>query len=283
MRVDTKEITVSGKFVKIARLEEEWYEDIDDPMSLISKLKNSNVKADIFTFWQRLPDIEPKFNYYMEWDPIAALPIKSYDYWHKKQINNNAKRAVKKAEKIGVIVKESSYEDEFIRGMTEIFNETPIRQGRPFWHYGKDFDTVKQEFSKNLFREDLIGAYYNDELIGFIMLAYAGKYALTGQIISKIKHRNKYPNNALIAKAVEICLKKKISYLVYLKWNRGSLTEFKRRNGFQKFDLPRYYAPITLKGTIALKLKLHHGFIAKLPNNMKDQLKNLRKYWYSRK
>jgi len=30
--------------------------------------------------------------------------------------------------------------------MTAIFNESPTRQGRKFWHYGKDFATVKKQF-----------------------------------------------------------------------------------------------------------------------------------------
>ena len=71
---------------------------------------------------------------------------------------------------MGVEVRECAYDDDFVRGMTSIFNETPIRQGRRFWHYGKDFETVKRQFSRNLFREDLIGAYYQGELIGFAML-----------------------------------------------------------------------------------------------------------------
>ena len=31
----------------------------------------------------------------------------------------------------------------FSRGISNVYNETPIRQGRKFWHYGKSFDQVK--------------------------------------------------------------------------------------------------------------------------------------------
>jgi len=34
---------------------------------------------------------------------------------------------------------------------------------------------------------------------------------------------------------------------------KSSLTEFKRRNGFEQVLLPRYYIPLTLKGKIALR------------------------------
>lgn len=281
--VNNKEITVSGKFVKIARLEEEWYEDIDDPVSLISKLKNSNVTADIFTFWQRLPDIEPKYNYHLEYDSIAVLPISSFDHWWTKQINAKTRNVARKAEKKGVEIKIVDFDDEFVKGMTGIFNETPVRQGKPFWHYGKDFGTIKREFSRYIFREDIIGAYYKNELIGFIMLAYAGNYAITGQILSMIEHRDKSPTNALLAKAVEICADKKIPYLVYAKWEEGTLGAFKRHNGFEKVDLPRHYIPLTLKGRIALKMNLHHGFSGILPQKWKNSLKNFRSKLYSLK
>jgi len=283
MQIIDKDFSLSGKFIKTLHLSQEWYEDVPDPPKYIAQLSKVRPKPDLFTFWQRLPEISPKYNYFMEMDNIAAVPIVNFEHWLKNQINSNARRAVKKAKKLGVTVKIAEYDDEFINGMTDIFNETPIRQGRPFWHYGKSFEQVKKEFSKYLFREDLVGAYHENELIGFIMLAYAGNYALTGQIISKIKHRDKYPNNALIAKAIEICSNKNIPYLVYLKWDNGSLTEFKRRNGFEKISLPRYYVPITIKGRIALKLNLHHGLLRALPPKWKGYLKEVRSKYYSLK
>src|SRR5262249_37200537 len=148
-----------------------------------------------------------------------ALPITSFDHWWNKQIKSRTRNLIRKTEKSGVEVREAIFDDEFARGMTDIFNETPVRQGRRFWHYGKDFETVKRQFSRYLFREHLIGAYYRGELIGFVMLANAGRYALTGQIISKIQHRDKSTNNALIAKAVEVCEQKQLPYLVYLYWS----------------------------------------------------------------
>src|SRR5262249_47490975 len=149
--------------------------------------------------------------------------------------------------------------------MTAIFNETPVRQGRRFWHYGKDFHTVKTQFSRFIHREDIIGAYYQDELTGFIMMGSACRYAVTNQIISAIKHRDKFPNYALIAKAVELCERKRIPYLVYLFWTDDSLAEFKRRSGFVKTRVPRYFVPLTPKGRIALKLGLHRSWKTLLP------------------
>lgn len=220
--IDGKEMVVTGGLIRTARLAEEWYQDDEDPDIIVEALRKSKTKADIFSFWQRLPETKPYYKYYREWERIAALPIKSYDYWWKNQVNPKTRNLVRKAEKRGVVVKKVDFNDEFIKGMTDIFNETPVRQGRPFWHYGKDSETIKREFARYLFREELFGAYHNDDLIGFIFLAYAGEYTLLGQIISKIEHRDKAPNNALIAKAVEVCADKKIPHLVYAMWSMGS-------------------------------------------------------------
>ncbi len=287
MWIDDMEITITGTLIKTARLREEWYRDVEDPLSLLVKLKDelkrNSVSADIFTFWQRLPEINQKYDYYTESDSIAAIPLKSFNHWWEQQINPKVRNMIRKAEKKGVEVKVVKYNDEFIEGMTKIFNESPIRQGRIFWHFGKDFETVKHEFSRYLFREDLIAAYYMNELIGFIMLADAGKYAVTTQIISSLRHRDKSPINALLAKAVQICDEKKFPYLVYARWLSGTLGDFKRHNGFERIDLPRYYIPFSTKGTLALSARLHHGAKGILPEKLLDVSRALRSKWYASK
>jgi len=269
--------TISKGLVTVVSLEEEWYEDVRDPNAVIVALKEAHFRADIFTFWQRFPDTTPRFNYYYEFEPIAVLPITTYDNWFKKAIKSRTRGLIRKARKRGVRVVEDRFDDNFVRGITEIFNETQVRQGRRFWHYGKDFQTVKQQFSKYLFREFLIGAYLNDELIGFMMIADAGSYALVGQILSKLKHRDKAINNALIDKAVDLCEKKGFSYLIYLYWGTGSFSEFKRRCGFEKALLPRYFVPLTWRGQLAMRLGLHRGLKEALPESVKSKLKDLRR------
>jgi Acetyltransferase (GNAT) domain len=280
MEVDGKRILIEGEIPRIARLEQEWYEDVEDPRTLINQLCKSEPRPDILTFWQRLPDTEPKYSYPMELDSIAALPIKSYSLWWEKQIDRKARNKIRKAQKNGVVVKPATFDDRFVRGITSIFNETPIRQGRHYLHYGKDFETIKRQFSRFLFREEIFGAYLGEELVGFIMLAYAENYAYLGQIISKIAHRDLAPNNLLLAKAVERCAEKGVPYLVYALWLEDSLGDFKRSNGFQKFDLPRYYVPLTGKGKLALKLGLHRGWKEAVPKPLRKPLKKLRRRWY---
>jgi hypothetical protein len=273
--------TVSRGPLTILSLEDEWYEDLLDPAAVIEATKsNRGFSPDVLTFWQRLPTIEPKFSYYHEWEEIAVLPTTSYDDWFNHQIKSRVRSQIRKSEKEGVLVREASFDDDFVRGMTAIFNEASIRQGRRFWHFGKDFETVKRQFSRYIHREHMIGAYYHDEMIGFIMLGNCGTFGLTGQIISSIKHRDKGTNNALIAKAVQVCESLGLSHLVYLFWSDDSLSEFKRRCGFEKTRVPRYYIPLTAKGKLGMKIGAHRGLKSMVPKQIKAPLKRLRSSWY---
>lgn len=281
IEIGDQTFSITRGLITVIRLEDEWYEDIHDPQAVISALKvGIDFKPDIFTFWQRMPDVEPKHPFHQELEEIAVLPINSYNYWFNHQIKSRVRNLVRKAEKEGVVVREASYDDAFVRGMTTIFNETPIRQGRRFWHYGKDFVTVKKQFSRYLFREHLFGAYYQGTMIGFMMMGDAGRFGITGQIISSIRHRDKAPNNALIARAVKACEERNLGYLIYLFWSDDSLGEFKRRCGFEKTKVPRYYVPLTQKGNLALKCGAHRGWKRMLPKRIKDPLKRLRQIWF---
>jgi Acetyltransferase (GNAT) domain len=280
MVINGKKILIEGKIPRIARLEQEWCDDAGDPEILADALRKTADGPDILTFTQRLPDLEPQYGYQMELDSMAVLPIKSYAFWWEKQIERQARNKIRKAQKKGVIIRPTDFDDKLIHGMTSIFNETPIRQGRHFLHYGKDFETIKHQFSRFLFREEIFGAYLREELVGFIFLADAGRYAFLGQIISKIAHRDLAPNNALLAKAVERCAERGFPYLVYALWLDDSLGDFKRSNGFQKFDLPRYFVPLTHKGKLTLKLGLHRGWKGAVPKQLTKPLKKLRRRWY---
>jgi Acetyltransferase (GNAT) family len=285
-KVDCVEIcgqnyAVSRGLVTTLCLEDDWFEDVANPAAVIDALtKSSGFKADIFTFWQRLPDTEPKHSFHTEWEELATLPIRNYDHWWNHQIKSRVRNQIRKAEKQGLVVRAATYDDDFVRGMTAIFNEAPVRQGRKFWHYGKDFQTIKRQFSRNIHREDMIGAYFENELIGFIMLANAERYGVTTQIISAIKHRDKNTNNAMIAKAVEVCERKGLGHLVYLYWGDDSLAEFKRRCGFERTRIPRYFVPLTQKGKVAMQLGLHRGWKELVPKQVRESLTRLRSNWY---
>ena len=282
IRVGGQTYSIERGLLTVVRLEDEWFDDVRDPAAVVDALKSTTgVRPDIFTFWQRVPETQPKYSYYTELEALAVLPITSFDHWWTKQAKGTTRNMVRKSQKMGIEVRECSFDDDFISGMADIFNESPVRQGRQFWHYGKSFDTIKRQFSRYLFREDLIGAYYRNELVGFVMLGNAGRFGVLGQFISKFKHRDKAVNNALMAKTIQVCEKRQLPYLTYGGWDQTSLVDFKRHSGFEEMKIPRYFVPLSFKGKLALQLGLHRGVKQVIPSPILGTLKNARNNWYN--
>jgi hypothetical protein len=46
--------------------------------------------------------------------------------------------------------------------------------------------------------------------------------------------------------------------------------------GFEKVSVPRYYVPLTWRGSLALKLGIHRGLRALIPPKLKAKLKAVR-------
>jgi hypothetical protein len=287
IHMDGKEFAISGRLLRILALRDDIIDDVEDPDKIIDLCHQRNIPADLLTFAQQIPDCSPKFNYPVEWDAIAAVPITSYQNWLMKQVHPNTRNKIRKAAKKGVEVKVESLSRRIAEGIVGIFNETPIRRGRRYSYYGKSVESVEKEWSRDSSRNDFLVAYYEDEIIGFIQLVYAAKYARTSGTVAKMAHRDKSPMNALFAKAVEICAMKELSYLVYGRYEYGkkgedSLSEFKRNNGFIKMEAPRYVIPLSIRGKIALRLRIHHGFSAAIPAGLLNTLIRIRSGWYGR-
>ena len=281
-------VVVTGKWLRKAVIKDENVIEgqiVEDPHLFLAELKASPLQADIFIFSQKIPNTTPKYNYPFEWDNWAVIPLTSFNDWWEKRLPQESRRNVRRAAKRGVVVKAVPFDDELVRSIQNIYNETPIRQGRRFWHFGKDFETVKMENATYLDRSEFLGAYFGQELIGFIKIIYLDQMATLIQIISKVAHQDKRPTNALIAKAVEVCAQKKVNFLIYTKFvydgdQSSALTEFKRRNGFEEARYPRYFAPLTLKGAAAIKLGIHGGFRRLLPLSLLVRLKSFRSRVY---
>jgi hypothetical protein len=283
MNIADTELVVAGRFVRMAKLRDEGYDFLEDPPRFLEILRGSKIKADLFTFLQEPYDLEPRHALYMERQSIPVLPITTYDDWLKNQINDKTRNMIRKAAKCGVEIRPVEYSDDFVKGVLEIFNESRIRQGRPFWHYGKDFDTVKRELGTFPDRSHFAGAFHKGELIGFIKLTTNKNqtWACLMQIIAKIAHRNKATNNALMAKAVQMCAEMKIPRLQYGTWSTGGLGDFKAKNGFIRINIPRYFVPLSLIGALALKLRLHRPFKSYLPETWVGAGNSLRLKWYA--
>jgi hypothetical protein len=282
------DIVTTGRWLRMAAIKDEDYTETApslNPEPLIAGFRSQNVKADIFSFAQRLPDTLVRHPFPMCWDNAAAVPLTTFSDWWKS-LPQASRKNVRRSERRGIVVGVSPLNQTMAQGIKSIYDESPVRQGRPFWHYGKNVETVLRENATYPERCDFITAYYNEELVGFIKMVYVGKTAQIMQIISKNRHYDKRPANALIAKAVEVCCQKGMSFFVYGKYVYGSqadsaLVEFKRRNGFQQFKYPRYYVPLTFKGALAIKLNFHLGIRSLLPKRVESLLLEMRSKYYA--
>jgi hypothetical protein len=281
-------IKVQGRLVRMARLDGDKFKFLDDPEPVVVGLRKSHMRVDIFTFMQKLSDpSSPKYKYPMEWDNLAVLRVSTFDEWWTKQIGFKARNKAKQASKKGVVVREVPFDDALVQGIWDIYNESPVRQGRRFPHYGKSIEQVRQVSSTFPDTSIFIGAYLEEKLIGFIKLTTDDNGTQAGMmhIVSMIRHRDKAPTNALVAQAVRSCADRGISHLVYsnfayLKKERSSLSDFKERNGFERINLPRYYVPLTGLGWAAFRLGLHHKFVDRLPEPLLAKARDFRYSWY---
>lgn len=270
------DIVIQGRIVKIGKIRNEFWmrsKDIPDIPAMVEQLRGMPGRPDLLMVTQKLPDVQVRYPYHLEWDNLAVAHFTSYDGWFKDQVARDARSQIRKAGREGVRTEVVPLTDELAEGICAIYNEIPVRQGRKFWHYGKDAAAVKRENSSYLDRSLFIGAYHGQELIGFIKLVFDGQVAHILQILSKSSHFLKRPNNALLAKAVEVAASQGAHDLtyggyVYGKKEHSSLIEFKKSLGFQRVDVPRYWIPLTAKGRLALKLGLQRSLKERVPASL---------------
>lgn len=289
LEADRKAIVVLGKWIKLAVIhDEDWLEtSVDDPSLCVKVLKehrHDGMRADIFTFTQNFPVTIPRYKYPMSLDSVAIVRTASFKEWWEK-LPQESRKNVRRAQKRGVVIEVRQLDDDLVKGIMEVTNETPVRQGRAYPHYGKTFEQVKKDHSAFLGRSDFICAYYGTELIGFLKLVYRGDIASILQLLPKVSHQDKRPANAMLAKAVECCEGRGISHMIYGMFNYGkkretSLTQFKVRNGFEEVLMPRYYVPLTVWGALCIKLKLYRGLLEILPNGIIQVGLRARVAWY---
>ena len=290
VQLDGREVVVNGRLCRVAHVDGDGYKFLTGPESVVAALHRSKVRVDLLTFLQNLPDTSPRYPYLFEWESMAVLPISTFDHWWTQQINNKTRNMVRRAERKGVSVCEVPFDDSLVQGIWEIYNETPVRQGRRFPYYGKSLEDVRAMSATFLDSSIFIGAFDGEKLIGFIKLTVDDSRSQAGMmhILSMIQYRDKAPTNALVVQAVRSCADRGIAHLVYAnfaygKKQRSSLSDFKERNGFQRMDIPRYYIPVTRWGALAFRLGLHRRFAERVPEQVAAKLRKLRSRWYEHK
>ena len=277
--VDGLAVTVTGRLLRTARLHDEHYVPAPDPEVFLKRMRAAGVRADLFTFVQELHDRTPRYTYRCDPEDLAVLPLTTFEHWMNKQIRFKSRNKFRKALKSGVETRVVEFSDDLLHGIKDIYNETPIRQGKRNWHYGKDLETLRQEHATFLDRSEFIGSYFAGELIGFAKVTHSEHYSIIMNIVAKVAHRDKAPANGLIAKIIELVTARKVGLLNYGVWGRRGLNDFKVSSAFERYAVPRYCVPLSLRGRVALKLGLHLGLKERLPEEWIVKAAELRARW----
>lgn len=283
-------IVTNGRLLKTAEVFDAYWlpkAALPDFPAVAQRLRTVEGRPDLFTFTQRAPDVVPAYEFRQEWDNVAAVPISTYDNWLTKQVSAAQRRNIKTSQKKGLTVRESPFDEAFIRGIMAVSDESPVRAGRKYWHYGKSFETVEREQGTYRERASYLGAYVDDKLVGYLKLIWDTQTAAIMQIVSRLSALDRRPNNALLAETVKLCEARGVGHLLYEKFvycnkEGSSLTRFKRENGFVRMDLPSYYIPLTARGRVALALGLHRPLKDRMPERLTAKLIELREKWYLR-
>src|SRR5678816_2048220 len=154
-------VVVTGKRIRTAEVKDEAVVQgvvVGDPGSFITKLRESELQADVFTFAQRLPETTPKYDYHWEWDNWAAIPTTCFKEWWEN-LPQVSRKNVRRSARRGVVIKVIPFDEDLVKGVHRIYNSIRVRDGRLFWHYGQDVDSVRQGLATYLVRSDFIGAY----------------------------------------------------------------------------------------------------------------------------
>jgi hypothetical protein len=265
-------------------------EETDQPELLVSSLKDrkrGGMRADLFTFAQKLPNKTPKYNYAMEWESVAAVELASFKEWWEK-LPQETRKNVRRSQKRGVTVEVRPFDDDLIKRISDVNDDSPVRQRIRNVHYGKSLERVRKDYCAFIDRSDFIVTNVGEETIGFLKLVYRGDVASILNLTTKLTHYDKRPGNALLAKAVELCEAKGVRYLTYGLFNYGNkkdspLREFKVRNGFQEILVPRFYVPLSLWGKLCFKLNAHCGLLGVLPHSVITAALSARARWYTLK
>jgi len=277
------------RVLRIGRILGDTYVGIEDPKAIIQGLKTCGTRVDLFTFTQLLPDTSAKFGYLVEWDNWAVVEVSTYDHWWTNQVDNKTRNMVRKAERKGVVVREVPFDDHFIEGIWEVYNECPVRQGKRNRHFGLDKATVRKLEATFLHNSIFLGAFCEDKMVGFAKIVVDANQtqAKIMNLLATVESRDKAPMNALVAESVRSCAERGIPYCAYGSFTYGkkqndSFTNFKSNNGFRPVLVPRYYVPLNCIGSVALGLGLQHRLRDRLPESFLSRLRFLRNKWYAR-
>src|SRR5215467_11981138 len=110
-------VIVEGKWLRVASIYDEDLVEgnaIENPQSFVKSLTVSDLKADLFTFRQRIPDTELRHNELRpEYDSFAVIPITTYSEWLQNLAKSDVRSAINKSIKRGLVTRQAECDDQF--------------------------------------------------------------------------------------------------------------------------------------------------------------------------
>ncbi len=258
-------------FFHVARDAREYERTVVPSEDLLNRLMER--KIDVLSFLERgwCCPLRGKFSWAKSEDNVALLHVESYENW-LRSIGKKTRNMIRKAERSGITTAPVQPANGFAESVWKIYNETPIRQGRSFTHFGESLEIVKKNLalaSNCLYIE----ANLDKNIVGFVQLLPGDNILIISQILSLQAYWDNAVNNALVAKAVDIAAANGMKWIMYGRiGNHPSLDIFKRNNGFVKYKLNRYYIALTWKGKLAVTLGLQKSLKDAMPQSMKNTL-----------
>lgn len=275
--IEGRELSIKGSFLSTARLRHEWCDFVPEPASMASAIQSHRI-ADLFTFVTDVGHTGNGYPYHNEPVGVAVLPLTTYEAWWE-EIGKKKRNQIRKAQKSGVELRPCKLDTAFAQAVEPIYNECPVRQGRKFYHYGQTAAEIEAELSSFPEQTILVGAFVDNVMVGFMKLFRAEHALRIVHILAKLSERDKCVMDALIGKAVELCIEHKYRFLQYGSWTDNGIGAFRTKHGFQRIEVPRYFVPLNWRGRLILTLKLHRPVRERLPDAVVNPLMKLRARW----
>jgi len=263
--------------------EENWFDGdaVPDPRAFVQALRESALRLDLCSFRVGAGGEVPPAPHRRHDEPLAVIDTRDPAAWWAG-VPQQTRKNVRRAERRGLVVREVDFDEALVRGIRRIYDETPVRQGRPFWHHGKDLEAVRRENATFLDRAGFLGAYVGEELVGFLKWVKVGQRARIMQILALVREQDRRPTMALIAHAVTVVHARGLQALVYDRMVYGNkaaspMTEFKRRMGFRPVEQAHVTVALTWRGRAVLALGLHRPMVERLPGPLLERLLEARR------
>src|SRR5260370_23193993 len=132
MYVNGKKVFAEGRWLRMAmvRSYEMMVNELENPELYIKKLREDgtrDIKADIFTFTQKIPATTPKYPYPMECESVAAIHLVTFTEWWESLPQETRKNGSRSQKRV-VVISVKDFDLHLIEGIREGEHGSLLRQ-----------------------------------------------------------------------------------------------------------------------------------------------------------